>query len=321
MKINKIYFWASDYSEISGEGILARMFVKKLLKINKDIRMVNIKSNLIKKTKKNKKELHNTVLHKYVGPVIGIIKLWGYFLMGCKTCYINYLPLWNFLVFILVPPKCILGPITGTIEPQKKFLFKNFFEKISLIIIRLKFKKILFSNNFYKDKFKSAHHNFIIDNLKFTFLSKRKYQFDFIFYNRISHNSKNTFFINLINELIKKKFRIVIVGDYLNILGVKNLGYLRKKKLIKYMKITKCAVGNRENLYSFFIQDCLKNNLIVFYNNSFKKFENFSLKNFFPISIYNYKLAIKQIMFYFNKKLSQNKFNKLNFYHYFKLKF
>ena len=30
-----------------------------------------------------------------------------------EICYINYLPLWNFLIFILLPPKTILGPVTG----------------------------------------------------------------------------------------------------------------------------------------------------------------------------------------------------------------
>ena len=32
---------------------------------------------------------------------------------GNKICYINYLPIWNFLIFVVLPKKTILGPITG----------------------------------------------------------------------------------------------------------------------------------------------------------------------------------------------------------------
>jgi hypothetical protein len=39
--------------------------------------------------------------------------LWKDFLSGKKTIYVNYLPLWNFLIFLLLPPGSILGPITG----------------------------------------------------------------------------------------------------------------------------------------------------------------------------------------------------------------
>ena len=34
--------------------------------------------------------------------------------------YLNYLPLWNFLIFILLPPKTLLGPITGGSQIQRK---------------------------------------------------------------------------------------------------------------------------------------------------------------------------------------------------------
>lgn len=33
-KDNKIYFWACDYCDISGEGILAKLFIKEHLKKN-----------------------------------------------------------------------------------------------------------------------------------------------------------------------------------------------------------------------------------------------------------------------------------------------
>ena len=38
---------------------------------------------------------------------------WKQCLKGNKTCYVNYLPMWNFLVFLILPPSTLLGPITG----------------------------------------------------------------------------------------------------------------------------------------------------------------------------------------------------------------
>ena len=46
--------------------------------------------------------------------------------------YINFLPLWNFLIFALVPPGTILGPITGSKIYNKDNIkgFEKFLENI-----------------------------------------------------------------------------------------------------------------------------------------------------------------------------------------------
>ena len=48
-----------------------------------------------------------------------------------KTCYINYLPLWNFIIFIILPKNTILGPITGTIVKRKLSYLEDIFKKIN----------------------------------------------------------------------------------------------------------------------------------------------------------------------------------------------
>ena len=68
--------------------------------------------------------------------------------------YLNYLPLWNFVILFLLPPKTLLGPITGGGRFQRnkknnfirKFLFPKFY-KISLFILNKRQKKILFSTD------------------------------------------------------------------------------------------------------------------------------------------------------------------------------
>ena len=164
MTTNKIVFWASDYSDKSGEGKLALLFVKKLKKYNKNIKTKLIKSIFTKTNKKGNKIFFTSWLHKYLGPIYGAGILWFYYFRSYKTCYLNYLPLWNFLIFLLLPPNSILGPITGSISRSNSFFLKKILERISVLIIKLRYKKVIFSNNFYKKIFKKSLHNFIMSN-------------------------------------------------------------------------------------------------------------------------------------------------------------
>ena len=53
-------------------------------------------------------------IHKYLSPFQGVIfLLYHHFIKKNKICYVNFLPLWNTLLFILLPSKAVLGPITG----------------------------------------------------------------------------------------------------------------------------------------------------------------------------------------------------------------
>ena len=103
MKNKKIiYYWACDVSNSSGEGILGNSFLKKLKSENKDVLFENL--NFRNKYKKSKKinienDIFNSNFHKYIYPIIGLLKLWIFFLKGKRICYINYLPLWNFIIF------------------------------------------------------------------------------------------------------------------------------------------------------------------------------------------------------------------------------
>ena len=110
--MKKIYYWVNDIEKNSGEGILANNFLK-LIKIKfKNHKYINI-NNFSKK---------NNLLYNYLSPFCGVILIWTYHLQGKKVSYINYLPILNFLLFLLLPKETILGTITGT-NTKKNILY------------------------------------------------------------------------------------------------------------------------------------------------------------------------------------------------------
>tara|TARA_B100000029_G_C17491047_1_gene929113 strand:- start:153 stop:1082 length:930 start_codon:yes stop_codon:yes gene_type:complete len=300
--MDKIYFWACDISQNSGEGILANLFLKKYINNKKDFHFVNINSKN-KNQKKNNfskdKKRFNSIYHKYFFPYIGILNLWLKFFQSKKICYINYLPLWNCLIFLLLPPNTILGPITGTVYRTKYPYLFNILEKISIIIIKTRYKKAIFSTNFYKYKYslekKKFITNFIFTDFHYKKINKKK-KYDFIIYYRKDSKLKKNYIIGLINELKKYKYNFVTIGDKLNVKGNKNFGYVSRERANTIISECKFAISNPENLYSFFVQDCLSNKLIVFYNIFFKKFNSMGKKNLTPISFYHLKKDVNIIL-------------------------
>ena len=70
------------------------------------------------------------------------------------------------------------------------------------------------------------------------------------------------------NKLIKKfnpiEFKIFVVGDKLNINKVKNLGYIKKKKLDNLQSRSKYSLITGENIYSLFVIECITNHVKIF---------------------------------------------------------
>ena len=300
--MDKIYFWACDISQNSGEGILANLFLKKYINNKKDSYFININSKNKNQKKNNfskNKKRYSSIYHKYFFPYIGVLNLWLKFFQSKKVCYVNYLPLWNCLIFFLLPPNTILGPITGTVYKTKCSYLLNILEKISITIIKIRYKKAIFSTNFYESKYslgkKNFITNFIFTGFDYKKINKKK-KYDFIIYYRKDLKLKKDYIIELINELRKYKCSFVTIGDKLNIDGNKNFGYVSRQKATKIISECKFAISNPENLYSFFVQDCLSNNLIVFYNTFFKKFNSINKKNLIPITFDDIKKDVNIIL-------------------------
>lgn len=304
--MKKIFYWANDIQENTGEGILARNFLK-LLK--KKFHNYNFKN--LNKTKKK-----NNIFYNYLVPFYGILKIWKYHYKGCKVCYINYLPIWNILIFLFLPKDTILGPITGT-TTKNNFLYKFFCSLGAHILIKRK-KKLLFSHNQLKVYFKSNtknYFNFLLYQFKIKPRFKKK-KFKIIFYFKDNNNKGNYFLINLI-ENISKNHKVAVIGDdfpnYKNFKNISNFGSLNRNRAIKVISSAQFALTSKENHFSFFALDSLSQRLMIFYNKDLKIFRDIKTNMFLPIDFNNLKKSLKFV----NKELLKN--NKKKFF-YFKKK-
>ena len=299
--MKKIYYWANDEEENSGEGILARNFLMLLKKKFKNYRFSNL----------NKFKKKSSMFYNYFTPLYGVYKIWQYHSRGYKICYINYLPIWNIFIYLFLPKKTIFGPITGT--NTKKNIIYNFLKFIGILILKNK-KQVLFSHNQFKKYFLKSNinfFNFIFYGFKINFKPKKK-KFDLVFYLKKNSNKGNNFLINLINN-ISEKFKIAIIGDKLNLKNKKknitNFGYLSRKEAIKIIRLSKYALGSKENHFSFFILDSLSNGLSVFYNKDLKLYNDVKTNMFLPINFNDLDNSTKTV----NKELVKIK-NKKKFF-------
>jgi hypothetical protein len=175
-----LYCWASDFSTNRGEGILSRHYIQNLSKSRKKkiyVKSLNgefyINNGSIYKKKLNRKQkikLNPNFFENYFSPLTGIFFLWINYFKGRGICYLNFLPLWNIILFIFLPPKTHLGPITGFIYKKKiiglnTFLRKylnNLLFKFNLKILFLRQNKIFFSTNLLRPLIKKKIRYFLI---------------------------------------------------------------------------------------------------------------------------------------------------------------
>jgi hypothetical protein len=283
---------------MTGEGNLARLYIEKNYN-NK------CKIYTVKKIFSNKKVI-KILNYKYISPLVGIIFCWYKFTAGKKNIYLNYLPLWNSLLFMLLPPKTIFGPITGGANYGygKQFLIRNYIFpilfKISNIFLNFRKIEIYFSTDLLKKYLlksiiNKSHFNFVLNYVKKK--KKERKKIDLLIYFR-KHTNKEKFFpYDFVNGLAKKKIVIDVIGDYLNIDGVNNLGYLTNKEVNSRLSRTKYTLISGENFYSIFILECISNNVKILIESKFKN------------SIKHYRNSFLFINFKRNFDLKKNTIN------------
>ena len=286
----KFIAWSCEFNKNTGEGQLARKFIES----NFDYKSVKI---IFPKW--------NFLFSKYIYQIYGIFVLWYYYFLGKKLIYLNYLPLWNFLIFLFSPPNTSFGPITGSIQINKinnikslfRFLIIPLFYIISLIILNFRTKKIIFATNILvkfvnKNILKKVYFNFILNNFRFNKnVPRNKKTFDLIVYCRKHENKFFKHHIVFIKDQIYKGKKVLIVGDKVNIKGAIEYGKVNKNKILKLIRNSKCALSGDDNLLSFFNLECLQNRVKIIYNYKLqfqivKKYKNY----FLP---YNYELKKK----------------------------
>jgi glycosyltransferase involved in cell wall biosynthesis len=324
--------WCCDIYNNQGEGKLGLNFLLDLsksrkitIKVKSLYNSIIIINGLIVKADKSLTSLKRNLnfFEKYVNPFCGIFYLWFKLLLGKKTIYVNFLPLWNFSLFALLPSKTILGPITGTTKTDSNNIFDSFFRKnimpfcfkLSISIMNINKKKYLFATknliNYVDKSLKaSKFYNYsfsqIEDKNNIIKTNYEKKIIDFCFYYRKYPTKNNSFFLKIISHLAENGFKVVVIGDQLDIQNVENKGVLSEKKLNEYLSISKCSFASDENLFSLFTIDCLKNNVHIFYNKNTSIIEDTDL-----IQLKNQFIAIDYLNIKEAKKLTIEKFNSL----------
>ena len=91
----------------------------------------------------------------------------------------------------------------------------------------------------------------------------------------------------MIKKFVEIKFKIIVVGDNLDIKGVKNFGYVKRSKLDYLQSKSRFSIASKENIYSLFTLECIKNNVKILIE--LKKNIKFFNKDFIKINVYNYK--------------------------------
>ena len=324
-----IYGWANDLREVSGEGSLGLTFMKEISLIHKDIFLIKTNQNIfyfkggkkIKEIKRKEIFKYDSFFEKYISNLIGIFYLLKRNKCKEKIIYVNYLPFWNWLIFLLLPKETILGPITGgsmiqEVNPFKTIIRKiifPFFFKISSNIVKKKFQNTVCSTSLLKKYFNANNNyfNFVILYFKYIVSKRVKKNIDLIYYNR-NHSNKNNFKIKkLVVELAREK-KVHIFGDNLDGKNIVNHGYISKEKKFLLLSRSKYAIISSENFLSLFTLECFKNNIKILSNIQKPKIF-FNNKNFVKINLDSYEKTKKNITYLMNKryKLINSETNKI----------
>jgi hypothetical protein len=329
MKEYNTFVWSSDYESFTGEGLLSRCFVENYFKSEEIIKVCSNNNEYLYKNKKyfllKKKEYRNNFFTKYFYPLYGVFLIWQNNINGKKTCYVNYLPLWNFLIFIFLPRSTILGPITGNIYNDQVYNFSTFFRKvifplfyfISLKIVFFKYKYLIFSTENLKKYVPKDKIKFCLFNFCLLFYNKRRLQdknIDFLFYIRKHPQKSNLFLTYIIKKLTFLNYKIVVVGDKYSELKIKNYQNIDRKKLLYLLDKTKYSVMSGDNLYSLFFIDCISSNVFTFFHNKLDNKKVFIKNSSFHSLNYNrYNLSYLKIISRLSKKKNKTYVNQKYF--------
>ena len=318
---NNIFCWSSDLEDFTGEGLLARCFLKNSFFFKKTVKIISVSGvylyNQNKLTVIKKKNYNNNFFTKYVSPFIGILLIWWHHLNGKQTCYINYLPLWNVLIFLLLPSKTILGPITGNVFYYKIDSFNSFIRKkifpilyfLSLQIIFYKYKFYIFSTENLKKYIPKKYEHLCIFNFCLLFFKKRKKKkknIDIVFYLRDRSTKTVELSKFLIKMLYNSGIKLIVIGDefkYKNIINYKNIS---RKKIIKVLDKVSFSFNPGDNFYSLFLLDCISCNQSVFFDNKHNIYKQNIFNTLIPLDYGNFYGSYKKILYYLRRKKKKN---------------
>ena len=277
------YFWVCDGKSSTGEGNLARLYIKKI---------IGKKIIITCETFFENKIFQKILNYKYISPFFGIFVCWYFYYQKKNISYVNYLPLWNFFIFLLLPPGTNIGPVTGgaLFSKNNQYIVRKYafpiLYKISEKILNYRFAKILFATSLLKKHLSKktitkSEFNFVLHYLKLKKTKKKK--IDFLIYYRKHINKLNLFNYSFVEKINKKNLKIYIVGDKLDMPNIKNIGYISNNRLKNLLAKTRYTLSSNENIYSLFNIECINNNVKIFAHSKDIPKDNFFRKKFISL--------------------------------------
>ena len=287
-----VHVYAVDLNPMGGEGVLGSTFLRMLG------RKYLIHRCWFRENQYNQDAKQN-LFTKYALPILYAleIRLLSFFFRKRVYCYINYLPLWNTLLYLILPRNTILGPITGGRTDEKYYRQQKtqklvrhyifpFLYKMSSFLIERKFPKALLGTDYLSRYFSQTYtvfSNFCFcatpvdfDSTQFEPATR---DIDFLFYLR-NHPSKYYIeTVDLIDQL-RTKYKIIVVGDVDDRIRDISLGYQSRSSVLSLMKRSRITVSLSTNFYSlFFIESiALKVPSIIFDPDGNSKFDSISIQ-------------------------------------------
>jgi hypothetical protein len=304
---NSLFIWATDFRPYGGEGILSREFSTELSRFHKNINVVVVSTDRISKyksgllinekilidTKGFDQDLNQGVYNKYFAPFKGVFLLRKYRKKYKYIAYINYLPLWNIFLFLLLPKQTILGPIVGGYPGVSRSLFRRlffpFFYMLSGKIISKRFKSISLGNPGTYVYFPTKYRDSIVTNIfgalpSINILRKHKIlnqnivkEYDVFVYYRIHSTRYPVEMENIVNELSFAGFRVCIIGDNIDNDRVFNYGFLPHEDTIRLLSKSQISIAFSQNIFSliFFESIAVGTPPLVFSGGGHEKYKNF----------------------------------------------
>jgi hypothetical protein len=285
-----IFCWGCDDATNRGEGQLLYKYISENLRNFDLIKITNIKNSRILKHDFKINEVDNfstslklSFIESYISPFIGVMYLWYKYISGKKVCYVNFLPLWNILLFLLLPPGTKLGPITGSVYKGKVTNLESFVRRYIIpilylisgkVIINLRKGNFIFSTslliNYLSPKVRArSSFDYIFKNIAIKSYNKHR-DIDLLVYNRNYFNKSNIFFSEVITNLQKNNFKVYYFGDEIATPGNNYKKIINNSEVQEYLNRTKFTLISNENFFSMFTLEAIKNNVNLIYNKDHK---------------------------------------------------
>lgn len=241
MITNKLIVFACDTSS-TGEGNLYKSITLSL----ENKFLLNIYTDPIIKCFRKIHFIRDRILPFYLLLVISI-----FLLMKRNVLLINYVPIWNPLIFILTNFGLKIGPITGNYNvlcTTKKQKIKNYII-ISLSSLSLKF---LNKKSYYWVSTKKIE-NFLSHNgvrcqqaypfvgltLNYNGNIDKKFDYDIFIYTRY-HINRNLEYLSKLVNILSNKYKIIQIGGGILNKNIKTVDYCDDNNFDRYLEYSKC---------------------------------------------------------------------------------